>query len=117
MGNKQKLKELDQVKGSNSQSMSGIRKRLEFLMAKELTIEQNLPKVADFMGDEHNVALDLRIKIREDGSYLGLVKREKGFQEEVLFSVGDSMMEVFVSLETVLNKGRWKESIPWTPDD
>jgi len=111
-----KIREHDALGAGNSTGMSAIRKRLEMLLAKELLFVTEFPKLNQFMSDEINVPLDLRIKIREDGSYLGVLKREDGIEEQVLFSVGDSVIEVMVSFETVLKKARWKQSAPWTPD-
>ena len=96
--------------------MSMIQKRLEFLIAKKISISEALPRLSGFMYDEFYVPLDLRVKIREDGSYLALAKREYDITEQVLFSVGDTMMGALLGLDVVILKNRWRESVPWSPD-
>ena len=79
-------------------------------------LDQILPDLSEFIDDAFNPMLELRIKIREDGSFLGIAKRENDVIEEVIFSVQETVVEVLLNLNQRLEKGVWKESIPWVPD-
>lgn len=69
--------------------------------------------LAEAMLDDMNPLLDLRVKIRDDGSYLGLAKRENDIKEEVIFFVAESVLGAFLGLNKKIKAGAWKESVPW----
>lgn len=93
------------------------RKRIENQKAAKVDALVNLwPDLVDALEDRSNVMLDFRIKIKEGGDYIGILKREQGVDEEVIFSGGEDFVEVMTGLDRGVASEKWKPSVPWKPN-
>ncbi len=91
-------------------------KKIRAKRAREEGLAEVLPNIVDALNDDLNPCIDLRLKIRDDGSYLTLIKREFEIEEQVLFHVGDEPIEALHGLDKKVERGVWKVSLPFKPD-
>lgn len=78
---------------------------------------EHLSNLVGVIEDRDRQCLGLTIKIRPDGRFLGILKRDYDLmEEEVLFGNGDTIFEVLVVLNNKANSDDWKIQETWQPN-
>lgn len=59
--------------------------------------------------------VQLTFRVKADGSWLAIAKRDTGDGPEVMFSGGEDIIESMVRLSDKMTKGSWREDTPYVP--
>lgn len=91
---------------------SSLERKIERLQAVDSSFEKNWNALWEAYNDYETPLVELRVYIRDGGDYLGLVKREVGAQDQIIFSGADDFLECLDNLNNAVRSGKWKKERP-----
>lgn len=90
-------------------------RRVEAYNALADGLDQATPKLLEDIYESTEPVVQLTFKVKDDGGWLAIAKRDTGDGPEVMFSGGDDIIESMVRLNDKMVKGTWKEDTPYVP--
>lgn len=91
---------------------SSLQRKMERLQAVDGSFEKSWPALWSAYNDYETPLIELRVYIRDRGDFLGLVKREVGVKDQIIFAGADDFLECLDSLNTAIRMEKWKADKP-----
>lgn len=100
------------IKKQNKKKPSRLERKLNRLQEMDSAFEKNWKGLWQAYNDYESPLIELRVYLRDGGDYLGILKREVGVKDEILFSGADDLLECLDNLSNAVQSEKWKKDKP-----
>lgn len=90
-------------------------RRVECYNAVADGLDSGTPHLLENIYESTEPVVQLTFKVKDDGSWLAIAKRDTGDGPEVMFSGGEDIIEAMVRLSDKMVKGLWRDDTPYKP--
>lgn len=89
--------------------------RLESYNTLAQAMDKSTLPLLENIYESHMPIVQVTFKIKPNGQWLSICKRDTADGPEVLFSGGDDFLEAVIRLSEKIQKGQWKPDTPYDP--
>jgi len=108
-------KRLAEEKKQKKWKVSPEERRIEHRNLLGQTLDSVAPHLLEDLYESVKPIVQLTLKLKDDGYWLVIAKRDTSDGPEVLFSGGEDFLEAVIRVSEKIAKGNWKKEEPWEP--